>query len=187
MKPSIARTSVLVGVGCTMILVLATAAAERQASSSDAVHYSTTYEIPWYSINSGSSESAGGNYEANSTVGQVAVGEVSGGSYTASVGYWYGATASLPPSCACDCQGDENCDSVANVFDVVYVVSEAFRNHPYTPDPNPLCPLIGMNDLNLDDVVNVFDVVLLVNMAFRNGLREDNICDPCTGIGPCAP
>lgn len=95
-------------------------------------------------------------------------------------------TVRVPP-CACDCQGDEKCDGLPNVFDVVFAIGEAFRFEPFTPDPNPTCPLIGMNDLNLDNVVNVFDVVFLINMAFRFGDRADNVCDPCTGLGPCAP
>ena len=89
--------------------------------------------------------------------------------------------------CACDCVADVVCDGIANVFDVVHCVAEAFRSFDPNIDPNPSCPLMSDNDVNYDGFVNVFDVVFIVNMAFRSGAREDNICNPCTLIGLCAP
>lgn len=124
---------------------------------------------------------------SNSYVSDVYLENLSPGHYSWRVvakdcrgGLRYGPTWTFDVTeCACDCQADELCDGVANVFDVVFAVGEAFRGEPYTPDPNPDCPLVGMNDANNDGSVNVFDVVRLVNMAFRAGTREDNIFDPC--------
>ena len=141
------------------------------------------FVIPWQSINAGGGPSSSASYSVNASVGQSTIGQASSANYGVGVGYWYGASVG-GGDCACDCQGDEECNGLPTVFDLVFCVAEAFRNEPYSLDPNVTCPLLAQNDLNLDNVVNVFDVVFITTMAFRNGLREDNVCDPCTLVGP---
>jgi len=58
--------------------------------------------------------------------------------------------------------GDVDHNGVFNVFDVVYLVSTAFRNGAAP------CPF-AVGDLNCDGTINVFDVVALVNHVFRAG------------------
>jgi hypothetical protein len=82
------------------------------------------------------------------------------------------------PTCACDCHGDPQCDSVATVADVVQVVNVAFRSAAPIVDPNAQCPRTT-TDVNCDGVTTVSDVVLMVNVAFRSGSRAANVTDPC--------
>lgn len=80
--------------------------------------------------------------------------------------------------CECDCHSDPECDSVANIFDVVQIVDVAFRNQEPIPDGNPLCPN-ARTDLNCDGLTNIFDVTLLINVAFRNSDPMAEFCNPC--------
>jgi len=82
------------------------------------------------------------------------------------------------PTCACDCHGDPQCDSVATVSDVVKVVNVAFRSAAPIVDPNGHCTR-RTTDINCDGVTTVSDVVFMVNVAFRGGSRSANITDPC--------
>jgi len=77
----------------------------------------------------------------------------------------------------CVCHADPVCDGVINVFDVVAVVNEAFRNGAPLLDPG--CPHISRSDSDCDCVVNVFDVVRAVDVAFRNGDAEALFCKAC--------
>jgi hypothetical protein len=79
-------------------------------------------------------------------------------------------------ACDCSCHADPECNGLANVFDVVHCVNEAFRNGDPIVDPD--CPRTR-NDIDCNGVVNVFDVVGMVEVAFRNGDPGIQFCDPC--------
>lgn len=87
-------------------------------------------------------------------------------------------TVEVSQTCLCLCQGDPQCDSLTNVFDIVFAVEVAFREgEPHVEDacyPHPG----GRTDVNCDDATNVFDVVLMVDVAFRD--QPANFCAPCS-------
>ncbi|MEW5702074.1 MAG: SBBP repeat-containing protein [Candidatus Zixiibacteriota bacterium] len=78
--------------------------------------------------------------------------------------------------CFCPCHGDPQCDSVANVQDVVQTVNVAFRGSAPAFDPN--CPR-ERTDVNCDGFSTVQDVVKVVNVAFRGANPTTEFCDPC--------
>jgi len=82
-----------------------------------------------------------------------------------------------PPACLCPCVGDPQCDSVANVQDVVQTVNVAFR--AAAPVFDPQCPR-QRTDVNCDQVTTVVDVVKTINVAFRGASRLTEFCNPCS-------
>ncbi|MEW5702233.1 MAG: FG-GAP-like repeat-containing protein [Candidatus Zixiibacteriota bacterium] len=79
-------------------------------------------------------------------------------------------------NCSCPCHGDPQCDSVANLQDVVKTVDVAFRGA--TPVTDPVCPR-QRTDVSCDDVTTVVDVVKTVNVAFRGASPATEFCAPC--------
>ncbi|HUU47120.1 MAG TPA: dockerin type I repeat-containing protein, partial [Acidobacteriota bacterium] len=71
--------------------------------------------------------------------------------------------------------GDQNCDGVINIVDVVWIIRPVFRS-VIPPDP------VAMRraDVDCNGIINVLDVVQLIYYVFRNGA----ICDPCDMIEP---
>jgi len=60
------------------------------------------YEIDWHTIDGGGEMwSIGGNYELSGTIGQPDAGEMAGGTYGLTGGFWFGC---VPGDC--DCDGD---------------------------------------------------------------------------------
>ncbi len=55
------------------------------------------YQIDWWTVDGGggSSQSAGGQYALNGTIGQPDAGSASGGGYTVSGGFWQGIGAAI--------------------------------------------------------------------------------------------
>ena len=78
--------------------------------------------------------------------------------------------------CICLCHGDPQCDSVANVQDVVQTVNVAFRG--VAPVFDPQCPR-ERTDVDCDGVSAVQDVVKVVNVAFRGADPGAELCNPC--------
>lgn len=134
------------------------------------------FEIGFYDTNPASNVGMAGAWSVYPYLpsGRVIVSDMLTGLYVVTF------TGSIEPGCVCDCHGDPQCDGITNVFDVVDVVDEAFRNGPSVTDV--ACPHLSRNDANCDCVVNVFDVVSFVDHAFRN--NTDPFCDPCSD--PCA-
>jgi len=64
--------------------------------------------------------------------------------------------------------GDQNCDDIVDVRDVVGMIGYVFAGH-LAPDPQDRA------DLNCDGVTNILDVVGLIGHTFRGG----TICHPC--------
>jgi len=83
---------------------------------------------------------------------------------------------SCAPPCDCPCHGDPQCDSMANLQDVVQTVNVAFRGATAVTDP--LCPR-EHTDVSCDGVTTVIDVVKMVNVAFRAANRAAEFCAPC--------
>lgn len=138
--------------------------------------------MDWYSINNGGAiEVAAGNIKLGLSIGQNAVGEVSAGNIKMGLGFWYGASGSGAPSCACDCHGDLDCDGDVDVFDVTLVVNVAFRGGDAILDPNVLCTR-ERTDVSCDGSTNIFDVTKFVNVAFRGADQSTEFCYPCAPI-----
>ncbi|MEW5700775.1 MAG: M64 family metallopeptidase [Candidatus Zixiibacteriota bacterium] len=78
--------------------------------------------------------------------------------------------------CVCPCHGDPQCDSVANVQDVVQTVNVAFRGVEPMFDPD--CPR-ERTDVNCDSFTTVQDVVKVVNVSFRGASAATEFCNPC--------
>ena len=99
------------------------------------------YEITWYTIYAGGTNSAtGGSFDLAGTIGQPDAGAtMSGGAYTLTGGFWAGVD-STPP-----CPADLTGDGVLNFFDVSAFLA-AF---------NAMDPLA---DFTGDGVFNFFDV-----------------------------
>jgi hypothetical protein len=68
------------------------------------------YTIDWYTVDGGGlTFSTGGNYELSGTVGQPDAGEMTGGTYTLTGGFWFGQ---MPGDC--DYDGDVDLDDFAD-------------------------------------------------------------------------
>jgi len=66
-----------------------------QARSAD----SDTYDLNWYTIDSGGGSSSGGGYSLGGTIGQPDAGTLSGGGYTLNGGFWSGAALTTTSIC----------------------------------------------------------------------------------------
>jgi hypothetical protein len=105
-----------------------------------------TYEIPWYTIDSGGEMfTFGGPFELSGTIGQHDAGTLTGGEYQLAGGFWPVAQASPP------CVADFNHDGSVNTLDVL-----AFLNAWSTGDPAA--------DINGDGNVNTLDVLAFLNL-----------------------
>lgn len=155
---------------------------DLQAPRAAGANAGAPVNMDWYSINNGGAiEVAAGNIKLGLSIGQTAVGEVSAGNVKMGLGFWYGATGSSTPTCACDCHADPDCNNVVNVFDVVTIIGVAFRGDPAIADPNPLCSR-QPTDVDCNGVTNIFDVTRLINVAFRGGVPEEEFCDACAVV-----
>ena len=135
-----------------------------------------TYQIDWFSINSGGLKGAVSPYHSMGySVGQPVAGEAASAGYKMSMGFWYGAGMA---ACACDCVADPACDGVTDVLDVINTVNVAFRGFPAIPDPNALCPY-ETTDVNCSNSTDIVDVVHMVNVTFRGGNPLTEFCSPC--------
>ncbi len=56
---------------------------------------SGTYELPWFTVDGGGGQSAGGGFTLVGTAGQADAGVLSGGTYTLAGGFWPGAGANF--------------------------------------------------------------------------------------------
>jgi uncharacterized membrane protein len=55
------------------------------------------YEIPWFTVDGGGGNSSGGPYILSGTIGQPDAGELGGGTYTLTGGFWTGIAGPMPP------------------------------------------------------------------------------------------
>ena len=60
------------------------------------------FTVPWFTIDGGGGDAAGGSYALSGTIGQMDVRSMSGGSFTLAGGFWSGAVVPAP------CPGDLN-------------------------------------------------------------------------------
>lgn len=139
-----------------------------------AVASSASYEMNWYSINSGGIiEATSSTYAMSASVGQPVVGRASSPSYDMGAGFWYGVPAS---GCNCPDQGDvANNDFAVDVFDVIAEIGIAFQGGSDIQDP--ACPTTRGDVTNNDFAVDVFDVIALIGIAFQ-GQPVPNPCVP---------
>lgn len=72
----------------TLLFVLTAPAALAQGNS---------YDLSWWTIDSGGGSSSGGGYSLSGSIGQADAGILSGGSYTLSGGFWLGEGAAAGP------------------------------------------------------------------------------------------
>jgi hypothetical protein len=99
------------------------------------------YAIDWYTIDGGGDMfSAGGSYELSGTIGQADAGEMSGGSYSLTGGFWFGC---VPADC--DCDGDVDLSDFTG-FEACLLGPDVMLGAG--------CECFDMND---DDVVDLFD------------------------------
>jgi hypothetical protein len=73
-----------------------------------------SFEIPWYTIDAGgTNSSAGGSFALSGTIGQADAGPtMTGGSFSLTGGFWAGIDT------AADCPADLTGDGVLNFFDI---------------------------------------------------------------------
>ncbi len=57
----------------------------------------TGFSIPWWTVDAGGGQSAGGSYQVDGTLGQPDAGTLSGGAYELQGGFWDAGTAPTPP------------------------------------------------------------------------------------------
>lgn len=107
------------------------------------------YDLTWSVIAGGGGKlsESGGVYSLRSTIGQPAVGELTGGSYTLTGGFW-----AVPPGKPADVDGD----GFVDVVDLLYIV-DSFGTLEGDPFYNPAC------DFNDDGAVDVVDLLILVD------------------------
>lgn len=117
-------------------------------------------EINWHVISSGGSmQGESTNYGLSGTVGQIAVGEGTGGDKVLRHGFWQDFYVS---SGGCTTAGDANHDGSFNVGDAVYVINNVFKGGPLPVELNE-------GDANNDCSFNVGDAVYMINNVFKGG------------------
>lgn len=126
------------------------------------------YYLNWYTVNSGGVNKVDGTtYDLGLSVGQAAVGFVSGSQYRLGMGFWYGATGS---GCPIAVSGDANNSGNISTADILVVVNFVFKAGP-APQP---CAANG--DVNCSGAVSTADILVLVNFVFKAGPAPCNIC-----------
>lgn len=80
-----------------------------------------TYNLSWYTIDTGGGTSTNGALMLNGTIGQHdAGGPMTGGSYALTGGFWAGQSSVQPDTCPPDLNGD----SQVNVADMLALLSD---------------------------------------------------------------
>lgn len=79
------------------ILILCTLASVARAQ---------TFDVSWHTIDGGGGLSSDSSFTLHGTVGQPDAGELAGGGFTLSGGYWPGAGSDSGPPCIGDLDGD---------------------------------------------------------------------------------
>lgn len=83
--------------------------------------------------------------------------------------------------CGCPCQGDPECDGVADVLDIVRVIDRAFRAYETVNGyscTTPTC-VDGLTDVDCSGTTDIVDVVRLISVAIRGQNPLQNFCQPC--------
>jgi hypothetical protein len=84
--------------------------------TTSAAAHAQTFDLSWFTVDGGGATfSSGGGYTLGGTIGQPDAGQLAGGVYALSGGFWAAATA--PPPCA-GARGDANCDGSIDFFDI---------------------------------------------------------------------
>jgi hypothetical protein len=134
------------------------------------------YAVPWKSINGGGGTAQAGDYRVSLSIGQAAIGYVTGTNYHAGIGFWYGVGAGAG---ACDCGspwGDVDGEGTINAADVVVMVNYVYKAIDIRI-PLPNCPMAA-GDVDCVDNVNAADVVLYINYVYKN-ITPFPCPDPC--------
>jgi hypothetical protein len=61
-----------------------------------ALAQSPSYDLTWWSVDSGGGALTGGGYQLSATIGQPDAGQMSGGGYTLGGGFWGGGELAAP-------------------------------------------------------------------------------------------
>jgi len=121
------------------------------------------YAVPWKSINGGGGTAQSSTHKVSLSIGQAAIGHVSGANYQAGIGFWYGMAGG-----GCNCGtpwGNLNTDNVVNAVDVVIIVNYVYK---LTDQRTPLSNCQKQpGDVNCTDPINAVDVVLYVNYVYK--------------------
>jgi hypothetical protein len=112
------------------------------------------FDLSWHTIDGGGGTSTGGGYELSGTVGQPDVGEMAGGTYSLTGGFWAGSSGSVTGECANAC-GDLN----GSGGDVDLVDFSGFSVCFGLSGPSAACPQedFDCSDLNGDGVIDLVD------------------------------
>jgi len=120
------------------------------------------YRIDWNNLNNGIQPESSDVYFVKSSLGQSVTGNMQGGGYVLTGGFWAGFTHFLA--------GDANNDGVVDLGDVVFLINYLYRGG--------IPPRIwASGDVNCDVVIDLGDVVFLINYLFKNGPAPP-MCDP---------
>lgn len=77
-----------------------------------------TFDLTWNTLADGGGTSTGAGFELNGTIGQADAGELSGGVFEMTGGFWAASTTS-----GAFCPGDLNSDSRVDLADLVILLS----------------------------------------------------------------
>lgn len=120
------------------------------------------FDLSWYTVNSGGGVSVGGDFELEGTIGQVdAGGELAGGEFTLTGGFWPGVQAAP----AGDLIGDLNCDGLINTGDIDPFVLALLDPADYA-NSFPDCNRFNA-DANGDGLVNTGDIDPFVELLLN--------------------
>lgn len=109
------------------------------------------YTIDWYTIDGGGATlSTGGTFELGGTIGQPDAGQMTGGVYSLTGGFW---AITAPPSVL---RGDCNCDGLVNNFDIDPFVLAISDSAAYAL-AYPGCDILSA-DIDENGLVNNFDI-----------------------------
>jgi hypothetical protein len=77
------------------ILIIAATALGATLLATTLGHAATNgYDLDWFTVNGGGSTASGGEYSVHATMGQADAGQLDGGSYVISSGFWQANTSS---------------------------------------------------------------------------------------------
>jgi len=110
-------------------------------NSGDNSGFNSGFNVDWHTIDGGGGTSVGAGFVLSGTIGQPDAGEMAGGGFLLTGGFWPGA---MPPSAATPCPADLNGDGVVDGADLGILLSAWGGS--------------GVGDLNGDGVVDGADL-----------------------------
>lgn len=98
------------------------------------------FDLSWHTMDGGGGVCSGGGFVLDATIGQPDAGEMSGGGFTLTGGFWAGATVVV-------CEGDVDGDGSVDLNDLAEVLSQFGQSGPGLGGDLDADGDVGLSDL----------------------------------------